>query len=176
MDAVIVAVAQYFFLISVAVTVLVWLRQPADRRWAMGLALIGGGLLALGLVTLAGAGYHDKRPFVTEHVRPMFAHPADTGFPSDHATLTMFLAVCVLFSSWRWGIALLVNAGLTGTARVLAHVHSPLDITAGFAIGVLAAALACWLAPMLSRRLPLASARPPAGTSPYRAHLDRQPS
>lgn len=164
MDAVIVVVAQYFFLISVAATLLVWLRQPADRKWAMGVAIVGGGLLAFGLITLAGRLHHDRRPFVIEHIRPLFAHPADNGFPSDHAALTMFLAVCVLFFAWRWGVALLVNAVLVGTARVLAHVHSPLDILAGFAIGAIAAALACWLLPKLTRRIPVASARPPAGS------------
>ncbi len=161
MDAVIVAVAQYFLLISVAVTALVWLRQPADRKWSMGLAGIAGGAVALAAIYLASHLYHDRRPFVTEHIRPMFAHAADNGFPSDHSTLAMFLAVCVLYFSWRWGIVLLVNAVLIGTARVLAHVHSPLDVAAGFAIGALTAALACWLAPKITRRLPFPSARPP---------------
>ena len=173
MDAVIVAVAQYFLLISVAVTALVWLRQPADRKWSLGLAGVAGGLLGLALITVAGDLYHDKRPFVTEHVRPMFAHPADNGFPSDHATLVMFLAVCVLFYSWRWGIVLFVNAGLVGAARILARVHSPLDITAGYALGALAAVLACWLAPKVTRHLPFASAQPTTGTTPRRARLTR---
>lgn len=173
MDAVIVAVAQYFIAISALVTALVWLRQPAARKWSMGLACGAGAVLAFGLLTLAGDLYHDKRPFVTEHIRPMFAHPADNGFPSDHATMAMFLAVCVLFYAWRWGIVLLVNALLIGTARVLAHVHSPLDIAAGFLIGTAAAALACWLAPKLTGRLPLASARMPGRAAASDGQLQR---
>jgi membrane-associated phospholipid phosphatase len=76
----------------------------------------------------------------------------------------MFLAVCVLFCSRPWRIVLAGNALLVGGARVLAHVHSPLDIAAGYVIGAVAAALASWLAPVIVRRIPLASAaRPAAG-------------
>ncbi len=104
--------------------------------------------------------YYDPRPFVAQHIHPLFAHAADNGFPSDHAALTMFLAVCVLFYSRLWGGALVVNALLVGTARVLAHVHSPLDIVAGFVFAAVAALLAHRAAPWMVRKLPLA---PPPG-------------
>lgn len=161
MDAVIVVVAQYFFLVSIAITAMTWLGLPAYRRWTLATAGITGGLAGLGLIALAGALYYDPRPFVIQHIHPLFAHAADNGFPSDHATLTMFLAVCVLFCSRPWGIVLAVNALLVGAARVLAHVHSPLDIAAGYVIGVVAAALASWLAPVIVRRIPLANAARP---------------
>ena len=75
------------------------------------------------------------------------------GFPSDHAALTMFLVVCVLFYSRLRGGALVVNALLVGTARVLAHVDSPLDIIAGFVFAAVAALLARWAAPRMVRQL-----------------------
>ena len=157
-DAAIVVVAQYFFLVSIAITAAAWLGLPAHRKWTLATAGITGGLAGLGLIVLAGALYYDPRPFVIQHIHPLFAHAADNGFPSDHATLTMFLAVCVLFCSRPWGIVLAVNALLVGGARVLAHVHSPLDVAAGFLIGAAAAALASWLAPVIVRRIPFASA------------------
>ncbi|MGO9078161.1 MAG: phosphatase PAP2 family protein [Streptosporangiaceae bacterium] len=67
----------------------------------------------------------------------MLAHAADNGFPSGHATLTMFLAVCVLFYSRRWGSLLAVSALravsalMVGGARVLARVHSPAESRPG---------------------------------------------
>jgi membrane-associated phospholipid phosphatase len=128
----------------------------------------------LGLIALAGALYYDPRPFVIQHIHPPFAPAADNGFPSDHATLTMFLAVCVPFCSRPWGIVLAVNALMVGAARVLRHVHSPLDIAAGFLIGAAAAAPASWLAPVIVRRIPLASAaRPGADAHPRRDQLTR---
>jgi undecaprenyl-diphosphatase len=176
-DGVIVAVAQYFFLLSIAITGLVWLRLPAYRKWTLATAGLTGGLAGLGLIALAGSLYYDPRPFVVQHIHPLFTHAADNGFPSDHATLTMFLAVCVLFCSRPWGIVLAINALLVGTARVLAHVHSPLDIAAGYAIGAAAAVLASWLAPVIVARIPLASARPPSPAAPQPRHdqLTRPP-
>ncbi len=161
MNVVIVVVAQYFFLISVAVTAAVWIRQPSRGKLTLAIAGVAGGLAGLGLISLAGALYYDPRPFVVEHIHPLFAHAADNGFPSDHAALTMFLAVCVWFCSRRWGLVLAVNALLVGAARVLAHVHSPLDILAGYLIGATAAALASLAAPAIVRRLPAKASKPP---------------
>ena len=176
MNGLIVVVAQYFAWVSVAITGLVWLRLPRYRRWSLAVAGLSGGLAGLGLIALAGALYYDPRPFVAQHIHPLFAHAADNGFPSDHAALTMFLAACVLFCSRPWGIVLAINAMLVGTARVLAHVHSPLDITTGFAIGVVAGVLASLLAPALVSRSPVARAtRPQAATRLQHDRLARPP-
>lgn len=156
MDDVIVFIAQYFFILSIAIAGLVWLRVPAGQKWTLAVTGVAGGLAGLGFITLAGMLYYDPRPFVAQHIHPLFAHAADNGFPSDHAALTMFLAVCVLFCSRLWGGALVVNALLAGTARVLAHVHSPLDIVARFVFAAVAALLAHWAAPWVVRKLPLA--------------------
>jgi len=174
-DLLIVIVAQYFFLLSIAITGLAWLRLPAAGKWPLAVTGITGGLLGLGLIVLAGSLYHDRRPFVVEHIRPLFAHAADNGFPSDHATLVAFLAVCVLFYSRRWGVSLVVIAVLVGAARVAAHVHSPLDIAAGYLIGAVAALAAHWAAPWIVRRLPMAPSldRPGPGDPAGRSRLDR---
>ena len=163
MDHVIVFVAQYFFILSLAITALAWLRLPSAQKWTLAVTGLLGGLAALGLIALGGMLYYDPRPFVVQHIHPLFAHAADNGFPSDHAALTMFLAACVLFYSRWWGSALALNAILVGAARVLARVHSPLDIIAGFAFAAVAAVLAHWAAPWIVRRLPMApsSAREP---------------
>ncbi len=164
MDVVIVAVAQYFALISVAVAVVVWIRQPPGGKWTLAIAVLTGGLAGLGLIALAGALYYDPRPFVVQHIHPLFAHAADNGFPSDHAALTMFLAVSVWFCSRRWGLVLAVNAVLVGIARVLAHVHSPLDIAAGYLIGAVTAILAAAAAPAIVRRIRPAARKRPEST------------
>ncbi len=170
MDAVIVAVAQYFFLISVAITAAVWIAQSSSGKWALAVNGMIGGLAGLGLISLAGALYYDPRPFVVEHIHPLFRHIADNGFPSDHAALTMFLAVCVWLFSRRWGLVLAINALLVGTARVLAHVHSPLDILAGYLIGAIAAALARRVTPAILSRIPLRTQQDPASSRPDHAN------
>ena len=40
------------------------------------------------LIKVAAAIYTDPRPFVVDpSIEPLFAHPADNGFPSDHTAL-----------------------------------------------------------------------------------------
>ena len=96
------------------------------------------------LIKTGGAVYYDPRPFVAAHVAPLFPHAADNGFPSDHTAVTMFVAFSVLVVSRPWGLALAALSLLAGVARVLAHVHSPIDIAGAVAIAALAA-LAGWL-------------------------------
>ena len=62
------------------------------------------------------------------------------GFPSGHAAVSMALVVVVLphlSGRWRWG--LLAIPLLVGFARVYVGAHLPLDVVAGWAIGVFAA-------------------------------------
>ncbi|HVB42541.1 MAG TPA: phosphatase PAP2 family protein [Streptosporangiaceae bacterium] len=177
-DSVIVFVAKYFIVLSVAAAAFVWIRQSVYRKWTLATAAISGGVVALALIRGSAALYNDPRPFVVQHIHPLFAHAADNGFPSDHSTLAMFIAVCVLVYSRPWGIALIVNAFLVGTARVLAHVHHPLDIGAGFVLGGLTAALACWAAPWIVRRIPWAPDQDSqaAKPSPAAKHASADPS
>ena len=82
--------------------------------------------------------YYDPRPFVTGHIAPLFPHPAANGFPSDHTLLAMVLAMCVLFYSRKWGVALVALAAAIGAARVAAHVHHWVDILGAMALAVIA--------------------------------------
>ena len=94
---------------------------------------------------IGGHLYYDTRPFVREHVAPLFAHAPDNGFPSDHALLTSFLA----YSFWRYSkpfaLALFVNALLVSAARVAAHVHSPIDIVGSVIFALIGALVVVWV-------------------------------
>lgn len=122
--------------------VVYWLRAARPVKFTLAWQLVLGGLIALGLARLGGHFYYDTRPFVRDHVKPLFAHAPDNGFPSDHALLALFLA----FSLWRYSkpvsATLLVNALLISAARVAAHVHSPTDIVGSFVFAFLGALVA----------------------------------
>ncbi|MHB2028484.1 MAG: phosphatase PAP2 family protein [Acidimicrobiales bacterium] len=138
MDTIIRVVGQYFFLISVVVVCLYWLKVKTSVKISLAWDLIAGGVLALVLDLIAGDVYYDPRPFVTHHLVPIIAHAADNGFPSDHALLTSFLAFTLFLYSKRTGIFLFVIALLVSWARVAANIHSPLDIAGGFIIAAFA--------------------------------------
>lgn len=152
MNRLISLIAQYAVFVSIVIAIVVWLRLPRQQKWEFAVTGVIGGVIALALLKLGGALYYDPRPFVTQHVAPLFPHAADNGFPSDHTLLAMFLAVCVLFYSSRWGVVLVAVASAIGVTRVAAHVHHPIDIVGAMAFAVTAALVARALALWLMRR------------------------
>ena len=155
MNAVIVAVAQYLLFVLALVAGLTWLaldRAGKVRLAAeavLGLALLGAG------IWLAGTLHADPRPFVQNpSLHPLFPHPADNGFPSDHAAAAGLLTALVL--RYRRGLGVLVGIGavLVAAARVAAHVHHLQDVVAGLLIGLAAGGLAILLTAFLAARLP----------------------
>jgi membrane-associated phospholipid phosphatase len=62
----------------------------------------------------------------------------DFSFPSSHAALFAFLAVWIFSIHKKAGIVLVVCAVVIGAARVLAGVHTPLDILCGYLLGIAA--------------------------------------
>src|SRR5665647_835765 len=157
MDTLIVVTAKYALYLSIAITAVVWLRLPRQQKWEFVVWAVLGAAVALALVKLGGALYFDPRPFVTQHIAPLFPHGVDNGFPSDHTVASMFLAVCVLFYSKRWGAALVVISLLLGVTRIVAHVHRPIDILGAMVIAVAAALIARPAARWLTRRWPVAA-------------------
>lgn len=139
-NSVIVAVAQYALFLVAAGAALVWLRVPREQKLTLAVQAVVTLVVVALLVRLAGAVHTDPRPFVVDPtVRPLFPHPADNGFPSDHTALASAVALLVM-SYRRWaGLALLAVSVAIGVARVAAHVHHPEDIVAGLVIGAVAA-------------------------------------
>jgi len=85
---------------------------------------------------------HTSRPFlILSNVQPLFP---ETGysFPSGHATFFSALAVSIFFRSKKAGYVFIFCALLIGIARIVAGVHFPIDILAGFMLGVAVAFLA----------------------------------
>ncbi len=78
------------------------------------------------------------RPFQVSNMIPLTATiPGDGAFPSTHTAVGFALAVTILRHDRKVGILYLIMAGLVGIARILAHVHYPIDIIAGALIGTI---------------------------------------
>jgi membrane-associated phospholipid phosphatase len=158
MDALIVAVAQYLpFLVPVAAGI-IWLFLPRHDKVGLAVQAMVALIIAAALIALAAAVHSDPRPFVVDpSTKPLFAHPSDNGFPSDHTALAATVALLVM-AYRRWvGAMLLAASMLVGAARVAAHVHHVQDIVAGVLIAAVAVAIALaawwWARPRLPRRL-----------------------
>jgi membrane-associated phospholipid phosphatase len=139
-NSVVAAVAQYAIFVVAAGALVVWLIAPRQQKLTFAVQAVVAVLVVAVLVKVAGALHTDPRPFV-EHpnLQPLFAHPADNGFPSDHTALASGVAFVVMLHR-RWiGLGLIVVSIAIGVSRVLAHVHHVEDIVAGLVIGVVAA-------------------------------------
>lgn len=134
------SVAQYLIAVPAALalwTVLARRRLPSDI-----VEIAVAGILTIAFVKIGGAVHAHARPFVFYRRLPLVPHSPDNSFPSDH------LAACGLALGYLWSrnriFAIFAGgcAVLIGAARVLAGLHWPVDIAAGFAFGIMAVATA----------------------------------
>lgn len=118
------------------------------------------------LIQLAAGLRSDPRPFVVDpSVRPLFAHPADNGFPSDHTALAATVALLVMLYRRKLGAVLLAASVIAGAARVAAHVHHAQDIIGALLIALVAVAVVSavwhWAQPRLPARIARFAGRTP---------------
>lgn len=113
--------------------------QVYNRLLMMGLTA----LLLAHLVSLVFTP-DEQRPFMTAGSEPLAAYLNNPGFPSDHVLFVTVITGAVWVATGRRGIAatLLVMSLLVGLGRILALVHTPLDVIGGFVIALVA--IATW--------------------------------
>lgn len=145
MDSIIIFCAKYLFIFVVALIGLLWLKLSKKDKMSLALSVIAAGIIAVVLDKLAGKLYFDPRPFTNHAVKPLFTHAADNGFPSEHTLFTVTLSTASYFYNKRVGIAAFTLSLIVGIARVMAHVHSPIDIIGAIAIGLVAGAAGFYL-------------------------------
>ncbi|MEU9790788.1 phosphatase PAP2 family protein [Streptomyces sparsogenes] len=155
-DRVMEFVGEYGIIIGLAVVLLgAWWsvrRRPQDAPSAV--AGLVWAPLAAGLALLANIPIREfverPRPFKDHQgLDVLVAGKSDFSFVSDHATLTMAVAVGVFMVSRTYGLAAIGLALLEGFCRVYMGVHYPTDVIGGFALGTAVALLLAPLAMML---------------------------
>jgi len=153
MDPFAVFLAKYLIVGVILVLVILWLKLASAARRELAAAIIIAGLAAVLLTKLAGQVYFHPRPFAVKHIKPLIPHAPDNGFPSEHTVLAMTLTAVIYFYRKKLAlIALILTLGV-GLGRVLAHVHSPIDIAGGLVIGTISGALGYYSAQrLISRR------------------------
>lgn len=111
---------------------------PREQRFQAYCRILMAGLTAYLVAKLLGSVYQPSggRPFEALGVAPGASYLNNPGFPSDHALFTAFLTLAVWFETRRRGLAitLVILTLLVCVGRVLALVHTPLDVIGGLAV------------------------------------------
>ena len=75
--------------------------------------------------------------------------------PSGHATFAGALAMAVFLLKKKLSIIFIIGALLIGLARIIAGVHWPVDIVAGYLVGALVSVLIYFIYMKISRAFSL---------------------
>lgn len=153
MDFLIVLCAKYLYLIIGLIAAIYWLTLPKKQKIQMAIFATCTAIIAFVLTKLGGALFYDPRPFVTQHIMPLYPHAADNGFPSDHTVLAATIAVAVYSGSKKLGLVLFGLAIVIGVSRVLAHIHSPIDILGSLIFAIAGGLAAYYLMPKIMVRV-----------------------
>ena len=113
-------------------------KVPREQRFQAYCRILMAGITAYLIAKLLGGVYQPsgERPFEILGVQPGASYLNNPGFPSDHALFTAFLTLAVWFETRQKSLALIliVLTLLVCIGRVLALVHTPLDVIGGLAV------------------------------------------
>mgnify|MGYP001185602335 FL=1 len=116
---------------------------PKGKRFAAYSRILMAGLTAYLIARFVSVIYQPEelRPFELLGVDPGASYLNNPGFPSDHMLFVTALVCAVWFETRQKKIAFLLflMAVLVGVGRVLAHVHTPLDVVGGVVIALIGA-------------------------------------
>lgn len=111
---------------------------PKGHRFEAYTRILMAGLTSYLVAKLLGSIYQPsgERPFELLGVAPGASYLNNPGFPSDHALFTAFLTLAVWFEARKRKLAtlLLILTLLVCIGRVLALVHTPLDVIGGLLV------------------------------------------
>lgn len=118
--------------------ILLWAPKPKIEAYKYGLM---AGLTSLLVAKLMSIVYHPatERPFQLLGEKASALYIDNPGFPSDHALFVtvIVLAVYALTGRRKLSIFLAILALSVGIGRVLALVHTPLDVVGGVCAGLI---------------------------------------
>lgn len=113
-------------------------KVPRKSKYQAYCRIIMAGLTAFLIAKLLAVTYQpsDVRPYELLGVVPGASYLDNPGFPSDHALFVAAIAFAVWAETRQKTISILlaVLVVLVCVGRVLAHVHTPLDVVVGVAV------------------------------------------
>ncbi|MFZ2494784.1 MAG: phosphatase PAP2 family protein [Candidatus Saccharimonadales bacterium] len=127
-------------IIVAAIMVLNYMRSSPKQFFRLLPQLIMAGLTSLLVGKIMSLLYQPsvERPFIERGVAAGAAYIDNPGFPSDHALLAVVIVAAVWFITRNKRVAILLSFTVIVmcVARVVALVHTPIDIIGGIIAGL----------------------------------------
>lgn len=140
-DALISFLADGLMILVVIAATILLLAKVKGPRFSAYCRILMAGLTAYVAAKLIGSIFQPEatRPFEQLGVEAGASFLNNPGFPSDHMLLAVALVYAVWFETKQAGWALILGASafLIGLGRVLALVHTPLDVLGAVVIASL---------------------------------------
>ncbi len=146
MDSIIIFGAKFLFVLVPVLFVVALYQASKKHQKQLIVAVVVAVIVAAIADKILSKLYYDPRPFVTHHLKPLVAHAADNGFPSEHTLFSITISSVLYAYRKRLGLLALGVSMIVGIARIAAHVHSPIDILGAIAIGAGSAYIGVWVA------------------------------
>jgi len=141
-DSLAIITAKYMPVIIILSIAYIWIKNRDRTR---DIILYGIYAVIIGLVInyIIGLVYFHPRPFMIPLGTLLFQYPAETSFPSDHATLMFSLAIMLIyFKETRIaGLIFLILGFIGGLARIFSGIHFPLDIFGSLLVSIISTIL-----------------------------------
>lgn len=120
---------------------ILWLIDGKIKREQVLHALLAVAV-AWGIAQVIKAVFPTVRPFELNGLTPLTLLPSSDGaFPSGHSAAAFALATTIWLHDKKIGWVFVIAALVVGVARVLGHVHYPIDILGGAVLGAVVAFL-----------------------------------
>jgi len=135
----------------------IYLLLAKDKRRALVLVLLSffSAVIAWYLASFLKYSLGSPRPFVAlPDLRPLFMKGGLDAFPSGHSVFFSALALPVFYFNKKLGVVFLLGAFLIGLSRIIAGVHWPSDVLAGWGIGFVVSMILLLVARNFVKNLP----------------------
>lgn len=141
MDFIVQLIADGLLIVGVLVALGAFYFAVPKKKWRYwAIRIFGAGITTYGLAKFIGWLYQPEvlRPFEKLGVEPGALYLNNPGFPSDHVLFLAFLTLAVWFSTRNRYLAviMLLITLLAAVGRVLALVHTSLDVIGGILIAL----------------------------------------
>ena len=140
MDIIIRIIADGFVVLVGLLALYKFYKIPRSQWLRWGILIILAGVTSYLAAKVAGHFFQPEtlRPFEKLAVDPGAAYLNNPGFPSDHALFATFLTLAVWFSTKdrKFSLIMLTLTIVMCIGRVLALVHTPLDVIGGMILAL----------------------------------------